>query len=120
MELPVSTSLAPESPAAAALPAVVRAIAEALNPQAIIVFGSVARGTAGPNSDLDLLIIDDFAAAGRTKSASIGLLYKAIWGVDVSIDPLVISPAEFERWRGSPHNVIGTCAREGRVVHGHT
>lgn len=100
------------------MPAVVRKIADALHPQAIIVFGSVARGTAGPNSDIDLLVVDDFEAAGRTQDESLDLLYKAIWGFLVAIDPIVVAPTDFARWRDSPYNVIGVCAREGRVVYG--
>ena len=41
----------------------VRRIAEAANPLKVILFGSRARGSASPESDLDLLVETDDAAA---------------------------------------------------------
>ena len=44
-----------------ALPLVVQEIVNAFNPVEVIVFGSVARGDDGPDSDLDLLVVLDQA-----------------------------------------------------------
>ena len=38
-------------------------------PQRVIVFGSAARGTAGPDSDIDLLVILDDDAPAEMRSA---------------------------------------------------
>jgi uncharacterized protein len=38
-------------------------------PQRVIVFGSVARGTAGPDSDIDLLVVLDDDAPTEMRSA---------------------------------------------------
>jgi uncharacterized protein len=40
-------------------PALLDPVVAYLNPRRIIVFGSVARGQAGPDSDIDLLVIVD-------------------------------------------------------------
>lgn len=42
-----------------ALPLVVAEVVEAFDPVEIIVFGSVARGEEGPDSDIDLLVVFD-------------------------------------------------------------
>lgn len=118
MQPPPATAVQTESPAAAAMPEIVRRIAAALDPQAIIVFGSVARGTAGPHSDVDLLVIDDFEAQRRSRDGSLTLVYQALRGVRVAVDVLVFSPAEWRRWADCEPHIIGVCAREGRVVHG--
>ena len=44
-----------------ALPFVVREIVDAFDPVELVVFGSVARGEEGPDSDLDLLVVFDRA-----------------------------------------------------------
>ena len=36
---------------------IIRRIVEVAKPEKIIMFGSAARGTLGPNSDVDLLVI---------------------------------------------------------------
>lgn len=100
------------------MPAVTHAIAQALAPQAILVFGSVARGTAGQNSDVDLMVIDDFERKGRDRMATLGLAYDALAGIRVPVDLLVVTPAEYAQWKDSRFNVIGVCAQQGRVVYG--
>ena len=44
-----------------ALPFVVQEIVDAFDPGEVIVFGSIARGEEGPDSDLDLLVVFDRA-----------------------------------------------------------
>jgi predicted nucleotidyltransferase len=39
------------------IPEITRRIVETSHPEKIILFGSYARGTSGPDSDLDLLVI---------------------------------------------------------------
>ena len=48
---PASNQLRPD-----VLDEIVRRIVEVAEPEEIILFGSAARGTMGPNSDLDLLV----------------------------------------------------------------
>jgi predicted nucleotidyltransferase len=46
-------------------------IAREFNPEKIILFGSYARGTAGPDSDVDLLVILPFEGKPCRKSVEI-------------------------------------------------
>ena len=114
--VPVNPQQVPTAVAMA--PAVVRAIAEAVQPKAIVLFGSVARGTAQTNSDLDLAIIDDFAAAGRDREQTYRMVNRAIWDFAVGIDIVVFSPEEWQSGRQSWIHVASICAAEGKVVYG--
>ena len=46
-------------------PAVVDEVVAAVDPLEVILFGSVARGEDGPDSDIDLLVVLDHIEAGR-------------------------------------------------------
>lgn len=79
----------------------------------IIAFGSVARGTAGPESDVDLLVIepeqkDPYQEAGR--------LYRLMRGVKTPVDILVTDLATFETWKDTPCTVYNEAARDGVVL----
>ena len=89
-------------------------LVRALNPLRIDVFGSVARGTAGPHSDLDLLVVFDELAWEDKRSARVRAR-EAIGGLGVAVDVIATSPAEIERRGG----VIGTVLREA-LLHGRT
>ena len=72
------------------------------DPEAIILFGSRARGDAGANSDVDLLIIErDSFGPGRSRIREAARLYQALGDMPVSKDLLLYTRAEAERWRGS-------------------
>ena len=61
-----------------ALAEVVRRLVEAYRPECIYLFGSVARGDAGPDSDYDLLVVvPDDAAQERRRSR---LAYEVLRG----------------------------------------
>lgn len=103
------------SPLTAAVARIVATVA----PSAVILFGSTARGTADPDSDLDLLVVEDLSPqSGRTRAGELKRLRRALWDIPVAIDLLVFSPEEFARWRDSRTHVLGVAAREGMLVHG--
>ena len=89
-------------------------IVERFDPDRIILFGSHALGTAGPDSDVDLLIVMPVKGSTREKAVEIGV---ALHDVDVAKDVLVVRPDEFA-WR---KDVMGTiewpASREGRVLY---
>ena len=62
-----------------ALREIVRRIADAYHPLRIYLFGSKARGTAGPDSDYDLLIVMRDDAPPELRSSK--LAHKSLWGV---------------------------------------
>jgi len=61
-------------------------IAEAINPQKIILFGSWARGEGGPHSDVDLLIIQESTLPRPQRYAQVRRLF---WGMGIPMDILV-------------------------------
>lgn len=95
---------------------IVRRLVEAYEPERIYLFGSVARGDAGPNSDYDLLVVvPDDAPPQRRRSR---LAYEALRGTGVAADVLVCTRSYFERRRTLKASLPGTVLREGRVLHG--
>ena len=92
----------------------VRRIVERFHPQKIILFGSHARGDAGLDSDVDLLVVMPVNGSRRKAAVDIGV---ALRDVPVSKDIVVTTPDAFE-WR---KEVTGTieypAAHEGRVLY---
>jgi predicted nucleotidyltransferase len=79
----------------------------------IILFGSRARGEAGPESDLDLLVIEpDF----NQRMEEYGRLRRELRGLDVAIDLLVYRRREADRWRDVPGSFLHRVLGEGRVL----
>src|SRR5262245_30749254 len=66
-------------------------IVGAAHPERIILFGSAARGTMGPNSDVDLLVIKRGVIAKRSLMAEI---YRHLRGVPEAFDVVVATPEE--------------------------
>lgn len=97
------------------LPDAVADIVRACNPVRVILFGSVARGDEGLNSDLDFLVVLDHVEP-HDKVDLMGHIRFAI-AAPVPIDVFVTDPQECERRR----NVVGSVhywpLREGTVVY---
>lgn len=97
----------------------VEIIVREADPEAIILFGSRARGKAGPDSDVDLLVVErEPFSRSRSRFDEANRLYMALRHLPVSKDLLLYSRAEVEHWKGSLNNVIGRALREGRMLHG--
>ena len=95
----------------------VQRIVERFNPEKVILFGSYARGTAGPDSDVDLLIVMRLSGAKRKMQLQIR---SALHDIRLPKDVIVSDAAEFE-WR---KDVVGTiewpAAHEGKVLYAKT
>jgi predicted nucleotidyltransferase len=98
-----------------ALAEIVRRIVDAYQPERIYLFGSVARGEAGPDSDYDLLVIvpDDVPPERRSSD----LAYRALRGTGTAADVLVCTHSYFEARRHLKASLPGTILREGRLLH---
>jgi uncharacterized protein len=75
------------------------------NPRRVIVFGSVARGEAGPDSDIDLLVIvdDDTLAEKVTLKAG----YESRKSYHEPADVIRCGKRSFSAIRGSPERCRG-------------
>ncbi len=97
---------------------IVQAIVRTADPDRILLFGSRARGTSAPGSDLDLLIVEDQPfTAGRSRRREMARIWQALPDLAVPTDILVYSREEFERWRHSRNHVIGRAVREGKLLY---
>src|SRR5437870_5258951 len=79
----------------------VKRIVKKFHPEKIILFGSQARGDAGPDSDIDLLIVMSVEGSIREKRLEINL---ALPDVPIHVDVIVTTPEDFA-WR---KDIIGT------------
>jgi predicted nucleotidyltransferase len=94
----------------------VRRLVEAYQPERVYLFGSVARGDAGPDSDYDLLVVvPDDASGERLRSR---LAYESLRGTGAAADVLVCTTSYFEDRRPLEASLPGTVLREGRLLHG--
>lgn len=93
------------------------ALVKAINPQAIVWFGSACLGKAGPDSDLDFLIVADRKAGTRDQLFMDAT--RAVWNVRAPIDLLIYYPDEILDFRDRIGNVVHEAVKTGRVVHGH-
>jgi predicted nucleotidyltransferase len=91
-----------------------RRILAICDPEQIILFGSHASGNAGPDSDVDLLVIEEGVQAPRRESVR---LRSALRGLLVPIDVMVATPQQVERYRDATGLIYHSILREGRVIY---
>ena len=91
-------------------------LVEGFHPDRIILFGSQARGTANKHSDVDILVIcsvkDDYDSLTLA-------MYKALSGLGIAKDIIVLTPEEFECDRKIPGTIARPAWLEGRILYEH-
>ena len=92
-------------------------LVDAFAPEKIILFGSQARGTADERSDVDILVICSFAGKRRRLMLEMD---RALQGLGLARDIMVLTPEEFERDRHIPGTIARPAWREGRVLYENT
>jgi uncharacterized protein len=94
----------------------VKRIVKRFNPDKIILFGSHGRGDAGPDSDVDLLLVMPIDGSLLEKRLEIR---HALHDIPIPLDIIVTTPEEFA-WR---KDVVGTiewpATREGKILYAH-
>jgi hypothetical protein len=94
---------------------IVRCLAAVYHPERIYLFGSVARGDAGPDSDYDLMVILPDDCAAELQSSERG--YSAMRGLPCSPDVHVLTRRRFDRQLHLKASLPSTVLREGRLLH---
>ncbi len=93
-----------------------RRIVRKFRPERVILFGSQARGDAGPDGDVDLLVVMDFEGSALHMAVEIR---EALDHIRFPKDVIVTRPEDFA-WR---KDVVGAiewpAVREGKVLYGH-
>jgi len=92
----------------------VRRIVERFHPDRVILFGSHARGAAGPDSDVDLLVVMPVTGSKRAKQLEVRL---AVHEFKLQKDIIFTTPEDFQRRKEVPGTVERPAAREGRVIY---
>jgi predicted nucleotidyltransferase len=86
-------------------------------PQRVILFGSQARGSADPQSDVDLLVVCPINPERVSRRALMVAMDRALAGLGFASDVIVLTPEEFERDRHIPGTVARPAWREGTVLY---
>jgi len=94
---------------------IVERLVAAFHPDRVYLFGSAARGDAGPDSDYDLLVVvptSDEPGYRRMQRAQ-----EALWGIRAAADVFVLTRQEFARQRTVVTSLASAALAEGRVVY---
>jgi predicted nucleotidyltransferase len=92
----------------------VRRIVSGFAPERIILFGSHARGSAGPDSDVDLLVV---MRSDLTSRRQVVEIRKVLADLPIAKDIIVVSPEYFDRYRDVVGTVVWPAVREGKVLY---
>lgn len=79
----------------------------------VILFGSYARGDAGPESDVDFLVVEPTLPS---RHAEMVRLRQALRPLGIPVDVLVVSRGVFDEWKVLPNNVIYEANLEGKAM----
>lgn len=93
---------------------IVEQIVKVLDPKRIILFGSHARGEAGPDSDVDILVVADVPDPDGFRSVE---TRQALGDTPFPIDLIVVTPDEWKMWQGFVNTVMGQAAKYGKVLY---
>jgi len=92
---------------------IIRKIADYINPVKIFLFGSRARGDSRPDSDYDLVIINDGEKSKREVKLGIFDLFEL---PDFSMDVFVLTSDELKRFKHIANTLAREITENGRVV----
>jgi predicted nucleotidyltransferase len=99
---------------ASLLNTITRTIVERFHPRRIVLFGSFARGDAGPDSDVDLFIEMESTQRPPERTMEIsGAFGLRPWPLDV----VVYAPDEVRHLRGVRGTLLATVEQEGKTLY---
>ena len=94
---------------------VVRRLVEAYQPQRIYLFGSAARGDAGPDSDYDFMVVVPDHTPFELQDPGRG--YAALCGLGISKDVVVSTRHNFDKQLHLRASFPSTIVREGKLLY---
>lgn len=100
---------------APALTEVVRRLVDAYHPDFIYLFGSTARGEAGPDSDYDIMVV--VADHSGPERRDCDLAYRVLRGMRIAKDVLVWTRSDFEQRLHLKASLPSTILREGKLLY---
>jgi poly(A) polymerase Pap1 len=78
-----------------------------------VVFGSMALGTAGEHSDIDLLVVSTRFDAPRSRE-DVNLMWRAAARVDSRIEPIACGERQYVEDQGAP--IFEVARRQGQRI----
>jgi uncharacterized protein len=97
-----------------ALRYVVERLVAAVHPRRIVLFGSRARDDARDDSDYDIAVIAEIGGAWW----ELGIVaQRALRGIGLPLELLILTPAEYEARRRVPGSIAWEIDREGRTLY---
>lgn len=96
--------------------AIVQRIVDTIAPEKILLFGSRARQTHRPDSDIDLLVIKR-SREPRYKRAVPIYAALADLPIEVNADVMVYTPEEISEWSGASAAFVTTALRDAQVLY---
>src|SRR5512135_72427 len=92
----------------------VKRLVDRFDPEQIILFGSHARGTAGPDSDIDLLVIMPVTGSQRAKQIEMRV---ALHDIRMPKDIILATPEQVAQQRNIVGTIIRPALQEGQVLY---
>ena len=96
------------------IPFLIERIVRRFDPLRIVLFGSHARGEAGPDSDIDLLIV--FPEVKDKRKAAVEIR-RALADLPVGKDIIVTTPDEITRRGDLIGTILRPALREGKLLY---
>ncbi|MCL1810986.1 MAG: nucleotidyltransferase domain-containing protein [Methanomassiliicoccaceae archaeon] len=93
---------------------VVERIAAEFDPEKIIIFGSVAKGDAKPQSDLDILVVMNTELSYYRRAPEVR---QKLLGIPLAMDILVATPEEFHMYKDDDRFFIKDIVKTGKIAY---
>jgi predicted nucleotidyltransferase len=97
------------------LECIIERLVDVYQPDRIYLFGSKARGDAGPDSDYDILVLVEYPTVPLYRLSQRG--FRALRDIAAAIDVVVWDRATFDARLHLPASFPATVVREGRLLH---
>ena len=92
---------------------IIKEIVKAVNPEKIILFGSVAKGRNKSGSDFDIFVLKEGISHRRKLAQEIYLNLD----INASVDILVETPERFNILKENPFMIYNDIAKSGKIVY---